>query len=86
MEITLETIRSSKRTAELCAWRYAIIIHLMCAGKSEHEIGRVINRNHSTVNCAKKRALDLLYTKDELMTNAHRNVSTIPGIRDVLFV
>lgn len=68
--VIAEEIVSRTRTAELNAKRMVVCLELRSQGLSLTAIGKMVNRNHSTVIHLINRANDLLSVKDPLLVNA----------------
>lgn len=73
--MTAEIITSKSRTANVCAMRMAICHQLRTAGLTLNQIGRQINRNHSTVVHSLRRFEDLMSVNDPILREAITKLS-----------
>ena len=73
--MTTEIITSPSRTANLCAMRMVICHQLRTAGLTLSQIGKKINRNHSTVVHSLRRFEDLMSVNDPILLEAITKLS-----------
>lgn len=59
-----EVINSTSKCSEICTARMAIAYHLRMEGLSLNQIGRKINRDHSTVHYLVEKCRDLISVRD----------------------
>lgn len=72
----LADIRSDSRKVHIATLRHAVCLKLSQMGYCEERIARFINRNRTTVNHSKHKAVELLDSKDKIMIRMWSKVNS----------